>query len=119
MSSDLAASAVGKTGGVRKYGRVYVDTSIRVCSNSRPPVLGRTIDIGCGGLAFYAPLELAEGDIIKLEFELPYSEMRFAVTAMVRHRSGFRYGMEFQQLTPRRVRGDRPSHGCSLSFAHP
>ncbi len=47
-----------------------------------------------------APMQLAEGDIVNLEFELPHSGVPLKVLAVVKNRNGLRYGVEFQELTP-------------------
>lgn len=84
--------------GERKYGRVAVDGDIRVSHAVRSTV-ARACDIGCGGMSFFSGLELAEGDVVDLEFELPHCSAPFKVSAAVRNRNGLRYGVEFQQLT--------------------
>jgi c-di-GMP-binding flagellar brake protein YcgR len=86
--------------GVRRYARISADISARVFCNDLPPSLARAHDISCGGLCLYAPLELREGDIIKIAFELPHSRMHFGVSAVVKNRNGFRYGVEFVDLIP-------------------
>jgi hypothetical protein len=88
------------TTGIRQYGRVLVDAPVRVFATPRAPTFGRMHDIGCGGMSFHAPAELLVNDVIKLEFELPYSRMGFGISATVRNRNGFRYGVAFQNLTP-------------------
>lgn len=82
----------------RKHRRVAVDISIHVFPNSAVPTLGRTQDICRGGMAFYAPLDLVHGNVIRVTFELPYSRVRFGVAAVVIDRNGFRYGVEFLEL---------------------
>jgi c-di-GMP-binding flagellar brake protein YcgR len=89
--------------GIRKYVRINADISARVYCKGAPPSLARAHDISCGGLCLYAPLELNEGDIIKVAFELPHSRMQFGVSAVVKSCNGFRYGLEFTNLTPEEV----------------
>lgn len=55
--------------------------------------------MGAGGMAIYVPLELAVGTSINLSFQLPYSRMVLGVRAIVRSSNGFRYGVEFVDLT--------------------
>ncbi len=94
MSLDTLAKS-----GIRKFPRMSVDISVRVFSNGTHGAFGRGHDVGCGGMALYTPLELAEEDKINIVFELPASQMRFGVSAVVKNRNGFRYGIEFAQLT--------------------
>lgn len=62
--------------------------------------MGRAQDLSRGGMSVYVPLELAKGDVIRVMFELPHSRMRFGIEAVVKNRIGFRYGVEFLELTP-------------------
>lgn len=84
--------------GIRRHARITADISARIFCNGLPPSLARAHDISCGGLCLYAPLELKEGDVIKIAFELPHSRMKFGVSAVVKNRNGFRYGVEFVDL---------------------
>jgi c-di-GMP-binding flagellar brake protein YcgR len=87
------------TPNVRKYPRIRIDVSVRVVSNSAAPASGRTHEISKGGMSLYIPIELAAGMDLKLAFVLPYSRLQFDIAAVVRHRSGFCYGLEFLKLT--------------------
>ena len=51
-------------------------------------------------MAVYVPLELTVGTLLDISFQLPYSRMVFGVHAIVRNSNGFRYGVEFVNLTP-------------------
>ncbi len=95
MSSDSQVN-----GGIRRYPRISVDVSVRVWSEGRRPVFGRGHDISCGGMALYAPVELEDGDVVKIAFELPNSRVQFNLSAKVKNRNGFRYGLAFVELTP-------------------
>jgi PilZ domain len=84
----------------RKHERVTVDVSLRVHREGSPaPTAGRSHDISCEGMSFYAPLELALGEVVRVAFELPNSRVRFALSAVVRNRIGFRYGVGFREAT--------------------
>lgn len=91
-------------GCVRSHARVIVDASVRVFLNSTTRTLGRAQDISRGGMSVYVPLELAKGDVIRVMFELPHSRVRFGITGIVKNREGFRYGVEFLELTPSEAR---------------
>jgi hypothetical protein len=49
-------------------------------------------------MAMYLPTELNPGDSAVLEFTVPYSQEKLLLTAFVRNREGFRYGIEFTNL---------------------
>jgi hypothetical protein len=51
-------------------------------------------------MALYTALELAPGDTIRLLLVLPYSRLPLSIEATVRNRLGYRYGVEFVQLSP-------------------
>lgn len=82
----------------RRYSRLSVNISVRVFHGAKHTA-GRGHDIGAGGMALYVPLELAVGSSVNLSFQLPYSRMLLGVRAIVRNSSGFRYGIEFVDLT--------------------
>src|ERR1700694_4867880 len=83
---------------VRRYCRLSTNISVRVFHGAKHTG-GRGHDIGAGGMAIYVPLELAVGTSVNLSFQLPYSRMVFGVRAIVRNSNGFRYGVEFVDLT--------------------
>jgi hypothetical protein len=64
---------------------------------------GRGHDLGVGGMAIYVPLELAVGTSVNISFQLPYSRMVLGIRAIVRNSNGFRYGVEFVDLTSAEV----------------
>jgi hypothetical protein len=82
----------------RRYLRISTNFSVRVFHDAKP-TLGRGHDLGAGGMAIYVPLELATGTLVSLSFQLPYSRMILGVRARVRNSEGFRYGVEFVDLT--------------------
>jgi hypothetical protein len=86
----------------RRYPRMVVDVPVRVFASDNAgnrAIYGRGHDISVGGMAIYAPLELAEKEIVQISFELPYSRVKFGVRGVVRNRNGFRYGVSFVGLS--------------------
>lgn len=94
MMSEIAAAR-----GTRQYGRVDLHGDVRVSHESGSTV-ARACDLGCGGMSFFTALQLAEGDIVHLEFGVPHSGMAFRVKAEVKNRNGLRYGVQFHDLSP-------------------
>ena len=84
----------------RRYPRFALDISVRVFPDGGQRADGRGHDFGLGGMALYVALDLALGDKIRLDFVLPYSRAPLSLDAVVRNRQGFRYGVEFVQLSP-------------------
>ncbi|MDE3195261.1 MAG: PilZ domain-containing protein, partial [Acidobacteriota bacterium] len=75
---------------------------------------GRGIEISEGGMALYAGLPLKPGDFMDIEFQTAGGAR---ITAVVRNRTGFCYGLEF--LTPLGA-DPKPAHsrtGHDLSAA--
>jgi hypothetical protein len=86
----------------RRYRRLSTNINVRVF-HTGGHIAGSGHDLGAGGMAIYVPLELAVGTSVNLSFHLPYSQMVFGVRAIVRNSSGFRYGVEFVNLTSAEV----------------
>lgn len=87
---------------VRRYLRLSSNISVRVFHGAKH-TSGRGHDIGAGGMAIYVPIELAVGTSVNISFQLPYSRMVLGVHAIVRNSDGFRYGVEFVDLTSAEV----------------
>ena len=83
---------------VRRYPRLTTNISVRVFHGAKYTA-GRGHDIGAGGMAIYVPLELAVGTSVNLSFQLPYSRILLGVRGIIRNSNGFRYGVEFVDLT--------------------
>jgi c-di-GMP-binding flagellar brake protein YcgR len=61
---------------------------------------GRSHDLSLEGMAIYIPAELYTGQMVQIEFSLPELQQKLGVHAIVRCSTGFRCGVEFQNLTP-------------------
>ena len=85
---------------VRRFDRLSLNIAVRVFLEKGQFTNGRGHDVGAGGIAIYVPLDLAVGTLLDISFQLPYSRMVFGVHAIVRNSNGFRYGVEFINLTP-------------------
>lgn len=62
---------------------------------------GRTKDLGEGGLGATIPGNIAIGEVVELEFQLPLSNESLSFQAEVRYRQGFQYGFRFLHPTER------------------
>ncbi len=79
----------------RRWQRHPVDLPVRVSvtngfSTTMVPGLGT--ELSEGGMELYAGIWLKPGDLLEVEFDIPY---RLRMMAVVRHRSGFCFGLEF------------------------
>lgn len=79
----------------RRWRRLSVDFPVRVLTArgfSSTVVPGRGIEMSEGGMALYAGLLLNPGDLLEIEFD---TALHSRMTAMVRSRDGFCFGVEF------------------------
>jgi hypothetical protein len=88
---------------VRRWERFKIDVPVRVISWHDPLrakiVEARGREISEGGMAVFAGLELRIGAIVEVEFTPAYSGGPLRVSAQVRNRTGYSYGVEFLQDT--------------------
>ena len=79
----------------RRWQRHPVDLPIRVAvpnGSSTTMVSGLGTELSEGGMELYAGIWLKPGDLLEVEFGIPCS---LRMMAIVRHRSGFCFGLEF------------------------
>lgn len=85
----------------RRYPRYKIDIRVRLIPpGSTKSIYGRGSEMGQGGMAIFAELELALGDRVEVEVPILSSSQPLRVAAIVRNRIGFRYGVEFVDLAP-------------------
>jgi c-di-GMP-binding flagellar brake protein YcgR len=90
----------GYSGKPRRYPRFGVDARISVfCAGQRRPHQGRTLGISEAGISAVLAADLEVGENVSLEFTLPSSTPSLAVRAVIRNRTGARYGFEFLTLS--------------------
>lgn len=92
------SSPVNRRVNTRRWSRHPVELPVRVFprgGDSKLTVQGRGIEMSEGGMTLYAGVPLKPGDLMDLEFEMPGGTR---VSAIVRSRTGFCFGLEF--LTP-------------------
>ncbi|HWY69079.1 MAG TPA: PilZ domain-containing protein [Terriglobales bacterium] len=85
----------------RQAPRFKVDFAIRVITGPATGVStfqGRAHDLSERGLSMYAPAEFEEGQQVHLEFIPPFSRKCLRLLAIVRSRSGNRYGLELRNV---------------------
>ena len=91
----------------RQHARFALDLRLIVRTSTR--VYGRTRDISETGLGATVPEDLALGDMMELEFELPESSEPITLIARVSYRHGFHYGFKFVSPTARQIQQIRRS----------
>jgi c-di-GMP-binding flagellar brake protein YcgR len=84
----------------RRYRRFPLDA--RIClsrSGQRYPLYGRTLGISEAGISALLAADLEVGESVHLQFAVPSHRKALTVRAIVRNRSGARYGFEFLSLS--------------------
>ena len=81
----------------RRHPRFKMEVDLRVYPRNASVVRGNTVDISESGLSAMLLAELNVGEVVRLEFALPAGDV--AVHALVRHRTAFRYGLQFLDST--------------------
>ena len=78
----------------RRQPRFKLQTDIRVHSSSSGLVKGYTVDISESGISAILKLEeVPVGELVQLEFELPFGPV--TIRAQVMYQTAFRYGFQF------------------------
>ena len=98
----MSASSAHIVTNARRSRRFKANFAIKVFAvvQQRKCVLqGRSHDLSEEGMAIYIPAELQPGQMVQMEFILPYIQRRLGVAATVRDCEGFRCGLEFANLT--------------------
>jgi c-di-GMP-binding flagellar brake protein YcgR len=85
----------------RRWVRYRIDVRLKMNyqKDGQPAfAFGQGSDVSEGGMAAYIPVEVPVGERVELEIKLPYSKQQIRVSAVVRNRNDFRYGLEYDAL---------------------
>lgn len=77
----------------RRHRRFRIEVKVSVYPRNSPVVRGDTVDISESGISAILREEIPLGEVVRLEFALPFGEVE--LLAFVRQRSAFRYGFQF------------------------
>lgn len=86
----------------RRFRRYSVDMRVQVQvfrDGALSSAWGRSSEMGEDGMSGTLTGELEPGEVVSIEFTLPHSREPMKVRAVVRHRTGYRYGFEFLTVT--------------------
>ena len=86
----------------RRYQRYEIDTQLQVTLlglEERGTLRGRSLNISEAGIAGVFVTVWDVGAPVRLEFSVPVTSNLVRVKAVVRSRSGYRYGFEFMDLS--------------------
>ena len=84
----------------RRSPRLDLDISLiaRPTKNRSRVIQGRINDMSSSGISALIAAELHLGDVLELQFGLPYTSVVVLLEAAVRRREGYRYGLEFVRV---------------------
>ena len=86
----------------RKWKRVKVDVRVKLWldpAGEGSAVVVRSYEMGPGGLSVYAPEQIELGAPVVVAFTLAASGKPLRFPAVVRNKRGFRYGLEFIEVS--------------------
>jgi hypothetical protein len=79
----------------RRKPRFKIEVAIAVHSRTHGTVKGHTVDISESGISAMLTLEPPVGELVELEFMLPFGPVTILATA--RQKNAFRYGFQFAE----------------------
>jgi hypothetical protein len=85
----------------RRWNRHKIDVRLKVSVGGPQGnvVFGRGNILSQGGMGAYIPYSLTLGTEVFLQVTFPYSPAEVTLKAVVRNCEGFRYGLEFRDLS--------------------
>jgi hypothetical protein len=85
----------------RRWNRHKIDVRLKVLIGGPEGnvVFGRGNILSQGGMGAYIPHSLTIGTELLLQVSFPYSHTEVTLKAVVRNCEGFRYGLEFRELS--------------------
>jgi hypothetical protein len=85
----------------RRWQRLHTNVPVRILVRTLDCIQivdGRGTELNERGLAVYAGVELKVGDCVSVELKVPDSERPLRLTAAVRNRTGYLYGLQFKPV---------------------
>jgi c-di-GMP-binding flagellar brake protein YcgR len=93
FDNQSAAAPAPRVADGRRQPRFKIAVDIRINSKTCGQLKGHTLDISESGISAMLALEVPIGELVELQFTLPYGPV--TVYAMARQRNAFRYGFQF------------------------
>jgi PilZ domain len=98
MGTQIGHQSTHSFAAERRWPRFKLDVPVRVVIQRDSKTLivhGRGNEVSEGGLAIFVGMEAKLTERLWVEFTPPYSSEPLRVPAVVRNRTGYRYGVEF------------------------
>jgi len=86
----------------RRWTRHKIDVRLKVSfpnDGENSSAFGRANSLSRGGIGAYIPCSIPVGTTVGLELRFPYSSIEAKIEAVIRSCEGFRYGLEFTQVS--------------------
>jgi len=90
---DRTLEPENQSADARRHPRFKLEVDIKISSRTCGRLKGYTVDISESGIAAMLTIEVPLGEIVELSFTLPDGPV--ALSAIVRQKNAFRYGLEF------------------------
>jgi PilZ domain-containing protein len=91
--NQSAAAASQRLADARRQPRFKLEVDVRIDSKTCGVLQGHSVDISESGISAMLRLEVPVGELVELQFTLPFGPV--TVYATVRQRNAFRYGFQF------------------------
>jgi len=95
---EPAANVGGMVDDARPQPRFKLAVAISIKSRTCGMLTGHTVDISESGIAAMLTMEVPVGEVVELNFTLPFGPL--TIQAIARQRNAFRYGFEFVDANP-------------------
>jgi hypothetical protein len=90
-----AGSSASPLVDARRKPRFKIEVAIAIHSRTQGTLKGHTVDISESGISAMLTMEPPLGELVELEFTLPFGPVTILATA--RQKSAFRYGFQFAE----------------------
>jgi len=86
----------------RRSARFEMDARLvaRLSNDPGRAIQGRVVDLSCAGVSALIAADFQIGEVLELEWGLPYTSDMVRLDAAIRSRDGYRYGMQFVCVIP-------------------
>jgi hypothetical protein len=87
----------GRKSDRRQADRYQLDAGLvaRPTHNRSRVIRGRIVDLSCAGISAVIAADLPLGEVLEVQFGLPYAAKPVLIKAAICNREGYRYGLEF------------------------
>ena len=93
QNEPAAAHVGGMVDDARRQPRFELAVAMSIKSRTCGMLKGHTVDISESGIAAMLTIEVPVGEVVELNFTLPFGPV--TIQAIARQRSAFRYGFQF------------------------